>query len=368
MKKNFRFFDNRQKYLLFVTTTNEKNVIADNIHPYIKKIKPTKPALKIFDAGMGDGSLLMNVMRQSHQEHPNIPLLVSTKEVSMEDVRLGLEKLPDRFIEHKNTVFIISNLHYAEAVDLQSNNPIKQKKINWKYVKLKGNSSIDFANQLRTLNSFLEKNWQIERAPKTGNPTYKTPSVLVIYRDDQEFVLSDIIPSKSKPSNKFDLIIASQPYRSRISAEKKAKYVIKPMINALAPKGRLIVVHAAGKDPANKIIKKIWPKENPFPSLTNQITKYLKSTLSSEELKRLKFLDKKIIRCKLRALPNEIQGGIATSVIFSAWNVATYVNQIDDYKVLDAEKSQKYQKIVSAVVNKNNGLYFNNEMFIISKT
>ena len=111
MKKNFRFFDNRQKYLLFVTTTNEKNVIADNIHPYIKKIKPTKPALKIFDAGMGDGSLLMNVMRQSHQEYPNIPLLVSTKEVSMEDVRLGLEKLPDRFIEHKNTVFIISNLH-----------------------------------------------------------------------------------------------------------------------------------------------------------------------------------------------------------------------------------------------------------------
>ena len=191
---------------------------------------------------------------------------------------------------------------------------------------------------------------------------------MVIYRDDQEFVLSDIIPSKSKPSNKFDLIIASQPYRSRISAEKKAKYVIKPMINALAPKGRLIVVHAAGKDPANKIIKKIWPKENPFPSLTNQITKYLKSTLSSEELKRLKFLDKKIIRCKLRALPNEIQGGIATSVIFSAWNVATYVNQIDDYKVLDAEKSQKYQKIVSTVVNKNNGLYFNNEMFIISKT
>ncbi len=25
MKKNFRFYDNRQKYLLFVTTTNEKN-------------------------------------------------------------------------------------------------------------------------------------------------------------------------------------------------------------------------------------------------------------------------------------------------------------------------------------------------------
>jgi hypothetical protein len=38
------------------------------------------------------------------------------------------------------------------------------------------------------------------------------------------------------------------------------------MIKALAPKGQLIIIHAAGKDPANQIIKKIWPKENPFPS------------------------------------------------------------------------------------------------------
>ena len=46
----------------------------------------------------------------------------------MEDVRLGLEKLPDRFVEHKNTIFIISNLHYAEAADLYSKNAKKQKK------------------------------------------------------------------------------------------------------------------------------------------------------------------------------------------------------------------------------------------------
>ena len=43
MKKNFRFYDNRQKYLLFVTTTNEKNQIADAIRPYVNKIKPQKP-------------------------------------------------------------------------------------------------------------------------------------------------------------------------------------------------------------------------------------------------------------------------------------------------------------------------------------
>ena len=231
MKKNFRFFDNRQKYLLFVTTTNEKNRIADNLKPIIQSVKPKFPALKLFDAGMGDGSLLMSVMRQCHQKMPNIPLLVSTKEISMEDVRLGLEKLPDRFVEHKNTVFVISNLNYVESTNLKSNNKSKQKKMNWKVVKLTGSSSLDFSSQLRKLNrEFLAKKWQVERNPKTGNPTYKEPSVIVIYRKDQEFMLKDVIPKKNNGKSFYDIIIASQPYRSRVTAEKKVKFVIEPMI------------------------------------------------------------------------------------------------------------------------------------------
>ena len=94
---------------------------------------------------MGDGSLLMNIMRQAHQEHPHIPHLISTKEISMEDVRLGLEKLPDRFVEHKNTVFVISNMHYSEAANLQSKNPMKQKN-KLENIKLKGNTSLILPN------------------------------------------------------------------------------------------------------------------------------------------------------------------------------------------------------------------------------
>ena len=138
-------------------------------------------------------------------------------------------------------------------------------------VKLKGETSIDFSNQLRKINKFLENNWQIERDIKSGNPTYKIPSVLVIFRKDQEFILNDIIPTKINSENKFDLIIASQPYRSRITAEKKVKYVIEPMLKALAPQGRLLTIHACGKDPANKVIQKLWPEENPFPSLSEDI-------------------------------------------------------------------------------------------------
>ena len=368
MKTNFRFFDNRQKYLLFVTTTNEKNRIADVIKPIVNKLNPKYPALKIFDAGMGDGSLLMNVMRQCHQKMPHIPLFVSTKEISMEDVRLGLEKLPDRFVEHKNTVFVISNLNYVESTSLKSNDKIKQKKINWKIVKLKGTSSLDFANQLRKLNrGFLNKKWQIERNSKTGNPTYKEPSVIIIYRKDQEFSLKSIIPKKNNGKTFFDLIIASQPYRSRIPAEKKVKYVINPMIRSLEKKGKLVVVHACGNDPANKIIKKIWPNENPFPTLFKSILSFIKKDTDKKILKNLKFSKKKKFKYVLRALPNEISGGIATSLIFSAWNASVYVNQISDEQIMKAERNNNYQKIVKKVVNQHKGLYFNNEIFIIEK-
>ena len=367
MKKNFRFYDNRQKYLLFVTTTNEKNQIADAIRPHVKKIKPQKPGIKIFDAGMGDGSLLMNVMRQCHQARPNIPLLVATKEISIEDVRLGLEKLPDRFVEHKNTVFVISNLHYAEAANLKSKNEKKQKKINWNIIKLKGDTSIEFAQQLRKQNDFLEKKWNIEINKKSGNHTYKEPSVIVIYREDQEFNVNELIPTKKKSDNKFDLIIASQPYRSRISEEKKSKYVIEPMIQALKPKGKLLTIHASGKDPANEIVRKIWPKEDPFPSLGNSIISYLKKNLDKDLLRSLSFGEKRIIKCKLRALPTEITGGIATSLVFSAWNASIYVNQMDDDKVMKVEKTKNYEKVVQNIVSKNKGLYFNNEIFVIER-
>jgi len=240
--------------------------------------------------------------------------------------------------------------------------------MNWKIVKLKGNSSLDFSNQLRKLNQeFLSKKWQIERNPKNGNPTYKEPSVIVIYRKDQEFSLKNVIPKKNNGKNSYDLIIASQPYRSRISAEKKVKYVIDPMIKSLDKKGKLVVVHACGNDPGNKIIKKIWPKEKPFPSLYNSIIRYIKNNTDNEILKSLKFNKKQTIKYVLRALPNEISGGIATSLIFSAWNAAVYVNQISDEQIMNAERKKYYQKVVKDIVNKNKGLYFNNELFVIEK-
>ena len=47
------------------------------------------------------------------------------KEISLEDVRLGLEKMPDRFYEHGNTVLVITNLSYADAAGSVAGGPAK---------------------------------------------------------------------------------------------------------------------------------------------------------------------------------------------------------------------------------------------------
>ena len=94
-KRNFRFYDNRQKYLMFVNTCSEKRVVAERVGQELSRINPAPPALRLFDAGMGDGTVLTSVMRQMHRRFPTYPFFVVGKEISLEDVRLSLEKMPD---------------------------------------------------------------------------------------------------------------------------------------------------------------------------------------------------------------------------------------------------------------------------------
>src|ERR1700750_3448489 len=111
----FRFFDNRQKYLLFVSTCSEKTEVGNRISLELGNLQPAPRALRIFDSGVGDGTVLARVMRAVHARFPTMPLYVVAKEISYEDVRLMLEKMADRLFEHPATVLVITNLYYAEA-------------------------------------------------------------------------------------------------------------------------------------------------------------------------------------------------------------------------------------------------------------
>jgi hypothetical protein len=62
--------------------------------------------VRLFDAGMGDGTVLARVMREMHRRFPTVPFYIVGKEISLEDVRLSLRKMADRFFEHPATVLV----------------------------------------------------------------------------------------------------------------------------------------------------------------------------------------------------------------------------------------------------------------------
>jgi hypothetical protein len=78
-RDNFRFFENRQNYPLFVHTCSEKRVVAERIGLELSSIHPKPPALRVFDAGVGDGTVLARVMRLMHGRFPAMPFYIAGK-------------------------------------------------------------------------------------------------------------------------------------------------------------------------------------------------------------------------------------------------------------------------------------------------
>ena len=194
----------------------------------------------MFDAGVGDGSVLSRVMRSMHDRFPNMPFYVVGKEISLEDIRLTMQKMADRLLEHPQSVIVLTNLAYADAPWLAVKSLSAASSMVWHEVPLTGNTAHNFETQIMDLEPFLAENWKAGVTPKTGNPVYERPVVLVLYRDDHKFLLDPIIPKPGGTVANYDLVIASQPYRARASAEFKAKRVIAPLARALGPGGRLI--------------------------------------------------------------------------------------------------------------------------------
>ncbi len=370
MQENFRFFDNRQKYLLFVNTCSEKWVVANRVAMELGNISPRPPALRLFDAGVGDGTVLTRVMRAMHARFPTMPFYIVGKEVSLEDVRLTLDKIPDRFYEHPSTVLVLTNLYYSEAPWLSPKSSTAAHSLIWKEVALTGNSSHDFEEQLTDLQSFLSENWSAKVSPKTGNPVYDRPIVLTLYREDHRFLLDPILPRPGRVTADYDLIIASQPYRARASAEFKAKKVIGPLARALGPGGRLIGIHSSGKDPGLEIVQKIWPGENPFQVDRHALLKSVKIELGAagRNLNFNAYSDaRSVFRYDMHTLPGEVVGAIGTSTLFAAWNAAIYVAQIEDNRLSEVVKNDRYLEATEEVLQKYGGLWFNDESFVISR-
>lgn len=371
-KTAFRFYDNRQKYLMFVNTCGEKWKVAEQVGHELGNIRPQPPALRMFDAGMGDGTVLTNVMRHMHQKFPTLPFYIVGKEISLEDVRLSLEKMPDRFFEHPASVLVVTNLYYTEAPWLTPRSMEAAATLNRMEVPLAGNTAHEFHEQLTGMQDVLAENWRVKASEKTGNPLYERPAVMVIYREDHKFLLDRVIPRPGQAVADYDLVIASQPYRARMPAEFKVKNVIAPLAKSLAPGGRLLGIHSCGKDPGLEIIRQIWPGENPFITSRHDLLKKLKSEIGKthRDLNFNAYSDRRaVFRYDMHTLPSEISdnSSIGTSTLLAAWNAATYVAQIEDERLEEVISDGSYLDATRNVLTARGGLWFFDESYVVSR-
>jgi hypothetical protein len=367
---SLRFFDNREKYLQFVSTCNEKQLIARRVAMDIRYLNPTPPALRVFDAGMGDATVLTRLMRHLHQRYPTVPFLVAGKEISQEDVRIGLERMGDRFSEHPQTVLVMTNMLYSEAPTFTPGSPEKMKDLNWLEVAFEGTTAYEFDEQIRELEPVVREWWETKPSERTGNPVYVAPSVIVIYRKDQQWPLAPIIPKKGDPNVWYDLILAAQPFRATQPAVSKVKNVLAPLAKSLAPGGSMVVVQSTGKDPGMEIIRTLWPDEDPFKTPRFDLLRELRVQLgdSNPDLRFLSYPDSRAeFRYELQLQPEQTTNNIGTSTLLAAWNAATYVAQTDEQRLREVMGSRDYLDITQKILHKYNGLWFSDESFIVSR-
>jgi hypothetical protein len=368
--RNFRFFDNRQKYLLFVNTCSEKEVVARRVDMELAHLHPSPPALRVFDAGKGDGTVLTRVMREMHRRFPTVPFYIVGKEISLEDTRLSLDKMADRFYEHPATVLVVTNMYYTEAPWLSPKALSAATSLVWNEVALAGSTAAEFSDQINALEPFLAKVWQARHSSKTGNPIYERPAALVIYRDDFRFLLNDSIPLQGRVRADYDLVIASQPYRARVPVEFKASKVIAPLTRALRPGGRLLGIHSCGGDPGLEIVRKIWPEEDPFKTNRHDLLRALRAELG-REARHYNFNayadNRAVFRYDMHTLPTEIAASIGTSTLFAAWNAAVYVAQIDDERLAAVLGARKYLDATREVLQAHGSLWFLDESYVVSR-
>jgi hypothetical protein len=357
----FRFYDNREKYLLFVTTCSEKWEISERIGLELDEIAPAPPAVRVFDAGVGDATVLTRVMRLMHRRFPNAPFLVAAKEISLEDVRLSLEKMPDRFYEHPETVFVFTNLPYADA-------PFLAAEAQWREIGLAGATAHEFEQQIQNLQPVLAELWQVRKSEKSGNPVPVTPAVLVLFREDHRFLLDPVIPRKGFRQLGYDLVLACQPFRARSPLAFKAERVLAPLARALRPRGRLVIIQAKGEDPGMEIIRRIWPEEAPFKDGRKKLLAALAEALGPEarQFEFLAFPDKKaLFRYRLHTMPSETATTIGTSTVLAAWNAAVYVAQIPDAQLDEAMAGGGYLEATREVLRRHGGLWFQDEACVV---
>ena len=132
----------------------------------------------------------------------------------------------------------------------------------------------------------------------------------------------------------------------------------------------MLTVYSIGDDPGLDIVRRIWPEEDPFQSNRHLLIKALKAELSATHPDLIFDSltdDRSRFRFHMHSLPSDFSSNIGTSALMAAWNAAVYVAQIEDERVGEAMRSDRYLEAARAVLEENQGLWFQDESFIVTR-
>jgi len=116
-------------------------------------------------------------------------------------------------------VVVLTNLNYSDAPWLAVKSLSAASSMIWHELRLVGNSAYRFDAQIADLEPFLGEAWRAGVNPKTGNPVYERPVVLVIYRDDHKFLLDPLLPRPGGTMAGYEAL--NIPYMAHIAPTKK---------------------------------------------------------------------------------------------------------------------------------------------------
>lgn len=375
-RSRYRFelplYDRHEKYRMFVSMTSEKQAIADRAVEELAETQPAPPAIRMFDGGAGEGSVLARVLRSMHSRYPWLPFYVVAKENDARNVSLLLQKMADRLQEHPATVIVVTNLKFADAARLAPASTVAAGQMVWQELALKGTTSGEFASQIGKLEQVVSEHWADTISSRSSNVARQKPVVLVIYRQDHRFPLAPVLPRPGCAEGEYDFVLLSQSCRPTSSAEFRASQVVGPLVRTLRTGGRLLGVHAHGNDPGLEIIRSVWPNERPFAverlGLMSAVADHL-----GEGARDFRFHTETEARTPFRyelclpARTSERSPLGCDRSILSAWSAATYVAQIDDCRIAQAMENGSFSKATREVLECHGGLWFLDESYVISR-
>ena len=361
-----QFFDDRMRYLAFIENTNEKSQFCELVFPYIERIRCDQTCVKILDAGTGDGSITTNIIRAFHNYHPNKLLSIFGKEISFKDLKSTLNKLSDRFMEHPKMLVTLTNFKFSEIKQLHKSNKINGKDVKFLEIELSGCNSYDFQKQIMNAEviKFITQFWGIN-SNSSGNTQYTNPCVINVFRKDHSRVVFKKCQNTKMPDN-FDLIIASQAYRSRSPPERKVRYVIAPLARLLSDSGELLITHSKGGEQINDILKVAFKDLNAFPSLAKDLIYHLQKEPKIDNY-HYEYSVPSTYQFKFTDTPTGAPSELFGREIDAKIEALLYFSQITDQEIKTLNRNNEQFLKLRASIRQYPELTFINEFFTIKK-